>query len=131
MFVLMPEAGLREEAREGKEGRKEREHRYAKSRRVTQPLSVPSESEVFIHSGHYVKRLYFYAKDMTKSTNVSGWHGNTSTEQKTSKMELSSIFCCGLVSNILILMIIYLLFPVTGHIVHCCSTAFPDVCKEN
>lgn len=57
MFVLMPEVGLGEEAREGKEGRKgsrkEECQRFTNSRKVTQLLSLPSESEVFVHSPHY------------------------------------------------------------------------------
>lgn len=88
MFVLMPEFGLGEEAREGKEGRKgsrkEECHRFIKSRKVTQPLSVPSEWHVFVRSRHCVTWSYINATDMIISTHFCGWHGTTSIVQPTS-----------------------------------------------
>lgn len=58
LFVLAPEVGLGEEAM-GREGRKG-------GRKVTRPLSVPSESDVFVHSRHYDTSI----SHMTKSTHT-------------------------------------------------------------
>lgn len=52
-------AGRGGKGREGRKGsRKEGCHRFSNSRKVTQPLSVPSESHVFVHSRHYDTSLY-------------------------------------------------------------------------
>lgn len=106
MFVLMPEAGLGEESREGKEGRigsrKEECHRFTNSRKVTQPLSVP----------------YLSQKCLSTVNTMS--HGRISVLRITTSLrELSStdIFCCILASNVTIL-ISYLLFPENVFLLH-------------
>lgn len=89
MSILMPEVGLGEEAKEGKQGRKgsrkEECQRFTNSRKITQPLSVPCLSQTCL------------------STVGTTSHGRiTVLRIATSLRELSStdIFSCVLVSNV-------------------------------
>lgn len=60
-------AGRGGKGREGRKGsRKEEHHRFTNSRKVTKPLSMPFESDVFVHSRHYVTWSYISATNMTK-----------------------------------------------------------------
>lgn len=58
----MPEVGLGEGAREGKGAGRKSAIGFTNSRKVTQPLSVPSESDVIVHGRHYVTWLYINNK---------------------------------------------------------------------
>lgn len=128
-------AGRGGKGREGrKRSRKEECHSFTNRRKVTQPLSV-SDARTISMTKNTLWLPWLLCQD--------GFHGvfsdhnqvlkfdrrMKSTVQTTSQRELSFTDIT-LLSNVTILMISYLLFPLTRHSVYCFSTAFPDVCKR-
>lgn len=113
LFVLMPEVELGEEAREGKEGKG-----AGRRSAIDLPIAGRSHNNYLCHLSQMCLVIYpCYGYDKKHTPLWLAWQH----KQTTSLRELCStdIFCCILVSNVTILVISYLLFPVTGHSVYC------------